>query len=310
MGDCQVIESSDRHTLYKADRHGLRFKIKTTGFGPYILLTASHKPSLQLYKIILGQETRVMNLCEGTEMKFPSKCISHFLDHKHLWVTWYNNKIKVGMIGEQIPFVEYDRLYTEPSVGFVQFKTSCRHGAPIEWIIESSPVILKTVACRRFNDKLCWQPLDNGKLPHDAMVGGFENELTYIARSHHNNSLCPGKYVPSMGVAFVPWGHREHSKEEFEILCGFNAKWVKTKCNHIPTNAFIGGYSEVQNEPLYIGRAMYDGKLLIGKVHVRYDLCYLPYHGREVEISTYEILVIPEDAIRQSLPTHPMLCLH
>lgn len=96
----------------------------------------------------------------------------------------------------------------------------------------------------------------------------------------------------------------------FQILCGFNAEWIKTKCNHIPTNAFIGGYSEVLNEPLYIGRAMYDGKLLIGKVHVRFDLCYLPYRGREVEMSSYEILVIPEDEIRQSLPTYPNLCLH
>lgn len=88
----------------------------------------------------------------------------------------------------------------------------------------------------------------------------------------------------------------------FQILCGYNAKWVKTKLNYIPTNAVIGGRSEVQGEPLYIGRAMHEGKLLTGKVHIRYKTCYLPYDGQELEFSAYEILVIPEDEIKQTIP--------
>lgn len=57
----------------------------------------------------------------------------------------------------------------------------------------------------------------DGVLPPDAMVGGFESEPTYIARAEHNNSICPGKYVPSRRRAFVPWGHMEHPKENFQV---------------------------------------------------------------------------------------------
>lgn len=88
----------------------------------------------------------------------------------------------------------------------------------------------------------------------------------------------------------------------FQILCGFNAIWVKTRSNLIPPNAFVGGTSEVMNEPLYIGRAMIDNNLISGKVHTRYHLCYLPYNGREVEVVEYEILVIPENEVPQALP--------
>lgn len=57
----------------------------------------------------------------------------------------------------------------------------------------------------------------------------------------------------------------------------------------------------MQNDPLYIGRAMLQGRLICGKVHVRYNLCYLPFNGKEIEVSAYEILVIPENEILQAL---------
>ena len=84
-------------------------------------------------------------------------------------------------------------------------------------MIADSPVVLETVSCKKFNETLHWRPMINGKLPPDAMIGGFDNELIYIARAHHNFSLCPGKYVPSTGKAYVPWGHREHPKDDFEV---------------------------------------------------------------------------------------------
>ncbi|KAJ8735379.1 hypothetical protein PYW07_006999 [Mythimna separata] len=145
----------------------------------------------------------------------------------------------------------------------------------------------------------------DGKLPQDAMIGGFENEHIYIARAYHDGSLCPGKYVKSAGKAFVPWGGSEHCKEVFEILCGFNAKWVKTSSNYIPHNAIIGGRTggyERNDEPLYIARAKIGGSILCGKAYARYNLAYLPYKGKEIEMPSYEILVAPDDEIPQALP--------
>lgn len=81
----------------------------------------------------------------------------------------------------------------------------------------ASPVIFKPMAVKKFSNRLSWVPMENGKIPIDALIGGFENEPIYIARANHNNSISPGKFVPSKGLAYVSWGHREHSKRDFEV---------------------------------------------------------------------------------------------
>lgn len=76
-----------------------------------------------------------------------------------------------------------------------------------------------------------------------------------------------------------------------QILCGYDAIWVKCKDNFVPENVFKAGSSEVRGEDIYIGRAMIEDNLIVGKVHMLYKTCYLPYHGREFETYSYEILV-------------------
>ncbi|XP_045449233.1 uncharacterized protein LOC123657731 [Melitaea cinxia] len=154
------------------------------------------------------------------------------------------------------------------------------------------PFLLPPLKYKHIEDgKLFWVKMVDNKLPPGAFIGGFENEPLYIARAMHNNSLCPGKYVPSKQCAYVPWGFREHEKRNFEILCGFNAIWIKCKENLLPENAFVAGASEINGEHLYIGRAMVNSNLIVGKVLLLYKTCYLPYEGREVERSSYEVLV-------------------
>ncbi|KPJ09372.1 hypothetical protein RR48_08823, partial [Papilio machaon] len=157
------------------------------------------------------------------------------------------------------------------------------------------PEIVYLPRCIEIRDsKLHWRSLDGDKLPANAIIGGFQNDPIYIARAKHRGSLCPGKYIHSQRCAYIAWGFSEHRKDKFEILCGLNVRWVKCKGKNIPENAFIGGTSEVNNEPLYIGRAKYGSDLICGKVHLLYGTCYLPYNGSELEYKSYEILVIPD----------------
>lgn len=80
-----------------------------------------------------------------------------------------------------------------------------------------------------------------------------------------------------------------------QILCGYNASWVKTKSDEIPPHVFTAGYAtETDGEPLFIGRARIGGHLIPGKVHTHYKTCYIPYENREIEINSYEILVVPD----------------
>ncbi|KAJ8735382.1 hypothetical protein PYW07_007002 [Mythimna separata] len=287
--------------IYKANSGSITFKMRTQGNYPELVLIAHHEPHVCLYKLTLGYETKVYRVDDKQEENFPSRVVSNFHDFREFYLTWHNGKIKLGIIGQE-PFVDYQKKVTDPIIGYILFKTQCRSSQYVEWIVETSPVLLKSIPFKRMKERLHWRNMRNGRLPPDAMIGGFEDEFIYIARAEHYSSLCPGKYVPSTRKAFIPWGHIVNAKEDFEILCGINAQWVKTRSNYVPQNAFIGGYTEVGNEPLYIGRAMVDGKLICGKVHLLYKMCYLPYKGREVVKKTYEILVIPGDKIPQALP--------
>jgi len=66
--------------------------------------------------------------------------------------------------------------------------------------------------------------------------------------------------------------------------------WVLVEGTNIPSNAIIGG--EDRRKPLYIARTFYEGGIYIGKAghHLRLGAA-IPYNGREIEVSTYEVLV-------------------
>ncbi|VVC87890.1 unnamed protein product [Leptidea sinapis] len=55
------------------------------------------------------------------------------------------------------------------------------------------------------------------QLPINAVIGGYENEILYIIRSELRGSLTPGKFVPSLGIGFMPWGGTCHETANFSI---------------------------------------------------------------------------------------------
>lgn len=77
--------------------------------------------------------------------------------------------------------------------------------------------IYKKPALKPLSDgKVHWVNADT-QLPDDAVIGGYENEFLYIIRAHHRGSLTPGKFVPSLGLGFIPWGGGSNEKNEFEV---------------------------------------------------------------------------------------------
>lgn len=64
-----------------------------------------------------------------------------------------------------------------------------------------------------------WIPSSNGSVPPNAVTGGndINGEPIYVARSHHEGALLPGKLVPSHRVTYVAWGGRENPKNEYEV---------------------------------------------------------------------------------------------
>ncbi|XP_052739357.1 uncharacterized protein LOC112053233 isoform X4 [Bicyclus anynana] len=160
------------------------------------------------------------------------------------------------------------------------------------WVNRSVPPKLEKLQPKKVQGGLEWVK-GGDSLPNGALIGGYEKEMLYVIRAkHHAITLAPGKFVPSLGLAIMSWGGEAHIKSDFEVLCGYNCIWVPTIGDILPVGAVVAGYAG--QEPLYVGRVVKSGHLLLGKVLMSHKVCYFPYKDREFSKQEYEILVNPE----------------
>lgn len=107
-------------------------------------------------------------------------------------------------------------------------------------------------------------------------------------------SFIEGSVLPSQNCLLLSWGFEAHVKREFEILIGGSTdNWVSSRCGNVPENAFVAGHTE-HGETLFIGRSKHKNRILVGKIHPSFKLCYAPDIGgtKELEIEDYEVLVV------------------
>lgn len=67
-----------------------------------------------------------------------------------------------------------------------------------------------------------WKKDKNGKVPRDAYVAGRTptGEALYIGRAEHMGSLSIGKVHPAHACLYIPYGGKEVSLKEYEVLTG------------------------------------------------------------------------------------------
>lgn len=118
-----------------------------------------------------------------------------------------------------------------------------------------------------FGGSPCWISSAAGEIPPEAVSGGQDGEVHFVARARHEGALLPGKLVPSHGVTYVAWGGGEHPHDTYEVLCGCSARWFPVSGDAIPAEAMPAGETE-DGEPLFVGRVSHEGSVTIGKVHV------------------------------------------
>ena len=138
----------------------------------------------------------------------------------------------------------------------------------------------------------------NGQLPPYAYQGGQDNGPQYVARSYHEGSLVPGKFVPHHGVAYVAWGGKEHVKTQYEVLVQDGPDiltWVSATGGDLgSTGAPLKSGKDNNGAPLYVGRAQINGTWTVGKVNPEHKSCYVSYGGMEHAISSYQVLCVKE----------------
>lgn len=147
-----------------------------------------------------------------------------------------------------------------------------------------------------------WIPLDL----KDSQPSSFELECavqcgtdhngynTYVARVSLYDDLLPANYVPELKAVYTPWNcsaHKINTKVELLTLTDCEVTWVTEENGYVLENALKTGYSET-GEQLYTGRAVYNGRTLLGKIHPSHGVIYMPFERKEVNSRTYEILVV------------------
>ncbi|CAG4965565.1 unnamed protein product [Colias eurytheme] len=293
----EVIEFSTlqchQNLSYKLSGSGLIFYVKSRG-GAAIGISKNMN-ELCNYWVYIAREGRTWikstnndDEAENSNIAYTPNILSQN-EYKKFWLLWSNNTLKVGVFDNPKPLA----TKMEIDLDNIKYVTCSGFGNVVHWKLLLPPAIEKPLSVPLKSGKAQWVAADV-QLPDDSFIGGYENEFLYIIRAKHSGSLTPGKFVPSLGLGFISWGGQAHEKTEFDVLCGYDLRWVKTKFDRIPVEAIEAGRSEGSNaEVLYVGRVEHQGHYIPGKVQPSHKVCYIPYLGDEVGMSEFEILIQP-----------------
>ena len=111
----------------------------------------------------------------------------------------------------------------------------------------------------------------------------------YVGRTFFQGDQIPVKVLPSKQAAYVAHNGQEHLVQNYEVLTGHGFTWIGSGNGHVPDGAVSSG-NLASGEPIYVGRAHYEGSLTVGKVHKSHGVMYLPFAGSEHSVTQYEVL--------------------
>jgi len=139
-----------------------------------------------------------------------------------------------------------------------------------------------------------WRIASDGRVPPNAVAGGSDvnGETIYVGRARDSHDTVPGKIVPSHGVCYIPYAGEERAHRTYEYLVTpayGSLTWRSSADGAVPPGSVHGGTTS-SGEPLYVGRAYYEGSWIIGKVQPSHKVLYVPFDGKEVAISDYDVL--------------------
>ena len=142
--------------------------------------------------------------------------------------------------------------------------------------------------------------------PESAVAGGYDADATplYVCRGMRvEGSIQPGSFRLKDNVCATAYGDQQETlKPEFlvtswegNIWDASLRKWLYT-AGEVPQNAVQGGY-EASGKPLYYCSARIGTSWQPGKINEALTGCNVPYDGKEVSVSRYQVLVIVTPAM-------------
>lgn len=142
-----------------------------------------------------------------------------------------------------------------------------------------------------------WILAQHGEIPPNAIPAGHEADgrALYIIRFiTKGGQLTPGKLTANTREAHVSHGGKEVSSDAYQVLTHPHPqelKWVPTSGNNVPTGALQAGGDD--RDPLFIGRAPFQGGICCGKFEPSHNCVYLPWGGHEHRVTDhFEVLCV------------------
>ena len=118
---------------------------------------------------------------------------------------------------------------------------------------------------------------------------GANNAALVPLRAAHGGGLHPGKFNTGNQQGYIPYGGKEITVgiPESEIFIG-SGTWVPSR-GTLPPGAIPAGYDD-DGSILYMIKAKQAGADALGKYSARRNQAYVPWGGKEVTVTSFEVL--------------------
>jgi hypothetical protein len=136
-----------------------------------------------------------------------------------------------------------------------------------------------------------------------TVVGGKHSsgEKVYVGRVKYLDNYLPAKVIVSPESRSCVASHNgaEISFNEFELLLGdsFKFEWVPASFGDVDPHSVSPG--NANGEEVFVGRAVFNGSMIIGRVSENDKCLFIPFDGKEHKIEHYEVLVYHSNAERR-----------
>ena len=135
-----------------------------------------------------------------------------------------------------------------------------------------------------------WIAESGGNVPEGTYATGAEGygPLLYSCRAQFEGGVHPGKVRPKLGGCHIPYGGKEIIINSYEVLVA-SPVWVQGFGDKMKPRAIKTG-KEAYGPALFTCRAKFERGTHPGKIRPGFGGCMVPYGGKEILVTTYEVL--------------------
>lgn len=119
-----------------------------------------------------------------------------------------------------------------------------------------------------------------------GILAGIEENgnKVFVGRTYdEDGNFVIAKVIPALKSSFYAFDGAEKSSNELEILDNAGCHWVKSDGKEVEDVVNVNGF--------YIGRALYNGNVVVGRVDTKRKELIGSYGGETFNLPSYDVLI-------------------